>query len=302
MRTEVVPEICVDGAAAALDFYEEAFGAEELFRHALDNGRVLHAEVSFDGFVIFVVDDFPEMHGGRGTSPTAIGGTLLIGLNLCYLIRRSRIGKRLPGSLKTWMTSHLVTGILATLLILVHSAMQPHNSLGGHAFWSLVVLLVTGAIGRYFYAFVPHAANGKELALDDLQRQFTDQSQEWDEQARGFGNHIRREVQQLVSEKRWHGSFFSRVRELLNSERNFVRLLADIRRRGRKEGLDQEQLAVLTGLSRRAHRTALMAAHYEDLRSVLSSWRFVHRWFGLLMVLLATWHIWTALKYSKVFQ
>ena len=75
MRTEVVPEICVDGAAAALDFYEEAFGAEELFRHALDNGRVLHAEVSFDGFVIFVVDDFPEMHGGRGTSPTAIGGT-----------------------------------------------------------------------------------------------------------------------------------------------------------------------------------------------------------------------------------
>ncbi len=75
MRTEVVPEICVDGAAAALDFYEEAFGAEELFRHALDDGRVLHAEVSFDGFVIFVVDDFPEMHGRRGTSPTAIGGT-----------------------------------------------------------------------------------------------------------------------------------------------------------------------------------------------------------------------------------
>ena len=75
LRIDVVPEICVDGAAAALDFYEEAFGAEKLFRHALDNGRVLHAEVSFDGFVIFVVDDFPEMHGGRGTSPTAIGGT-----------------------------------------------------------------------------------------------------------------------------------------------------------------------------------------------------------------------------------
>ena len=75
LRTDVVPEICVDGAAAALDFYAAAFGAEELFRHALDDGRVLHAEVSFDGFVIFVVDDFPEMHGGRGTSPTAIGGT-----------------------------------------------------------------------------------------------------------------------------------------------------------------------------------------------------------------------------------
>ena len=75
LRTDVVPELCVDGAAAALDFYAAAFGAEKLFRHALDDGRVLHAEVSFDGFVIFVVDDFPEMHGCRGTSPTAIGGT-----------------------------------------------------------------------------------------------------------------------------------------------------------------------------------------------------------------------------------
>ena len=75
LRTDVVSENCVDGAAAALDFYAAAFGAEELFRHALDDGRVLHAEVSFDGFVIFVVDDFPEMHSGRGTSPTAIGGT-----------------------------------------------------------------------------------------------------------------------------------------------------------------------------------------------------------------------------------
>ena len=34
LHTDVVPEICVDGAAAALDFYVAAFGAEELFRPA----------------------------------------------------------------------------------------------------------------------------------------------------------------------------------------------------------------------------------------------------------------------------
>ena len=75
LRTEVVPEIVVDDCDAALAFYAAAFGAEELMRHALPDGRVIHAEVSFDGFVIFVTDDFPEMHGGQGTSPTAIGGT-----------------------------------------------------------------------------------------------------------------------------------------------------------------------------------------------------------------------------------
>ena len=75
LRTEVVPEIVVDDCVAALAFYAGALGAEEMFRHALDDGRIIHAEVSFDGFVVFVTDDFPETHGGQGTSPKAIGGT-----------------------------------------------------------------------------------------------------------------------------------------------------------------------------------------------------------------------------------
>ena len=75
LRTDVVPEICVADAADALDFYVEAFGAVELMRHEAPDGRIIHGEVSFDGFVIFVVDDFPEFNDGRGSSPAAIGGT-----------------------------------------------------------------------------------------------------------------------------------------------------------------------------------------------------------------------------------
>jgi len=75
IRTDVVPEICVDGAATALDFYVDAFGAEELLRHEAPDGRIIHGEISFDGFVVFVVDDFPELNNGKGSSPTAIGGT-----------------------------------------------------------------------------------------------------------------------------------------------------------------------------------------------------------------------------------
>lgn len=75
LRTDVVPEVCVAGAAAALDFYAEAFGAVELMRHEAPDGRIIHAEVSFDGFVVFVVDDFPEMNDGRESAPTALGGS-----------------------------------------------------------------------------------------------------------------------------------------------------------------------------------------------------------------------------------
>ena len=48
-------------------------------------------------------------------------------------------------------------------------------------------------------------------------------------------------------------------------------------------------------------RTALMAAHYEDLRGVLNTWRYVHRWVAALMVLLVLLHIVYALTYGGVF-
>ncbi len=250
--------------------------------------------------------DSPRHEVLRPTSPVGLGagiaGSALILVNLLYLVRRARFGAWLPGSLKAWMTSHVATGILAMLLILMHGSMQPRNSLGGHAFWSLAVLLVTGAIGRYFYAFVPHAANGEELALDEVRDRLAGLSKEWDDRAPGFARGVRDDLERLLAERRWDKGFFSRVKELFVSQRELTRFLAVVRRRGRAEGLDAEQVAAVLELTRRAHRAALMAAHYEDLRAVLGSWRFVHRWFALLMVLLATWHIVTALKYARVFQ
>ena len=42
----VVPYLSVTGAAAAIDFYVEAFGAIELMRYVDDDGRVGHAELT----------------------------------------------------------------------------------------------------------------------------------------------------------------------------------------------------------------------------------------------------------------
>ncbi|MCA9027204.1 MAG: hypothetical protein KDA86_18495 [Planctomycetaceae bacterium] len=50
----------------------------------------------------------------------------------------------------------------------------------------------------------------------------------------------------------------------------------------------------------RAYRTSLTAAHYGDLRALLASWRYFHRWVALLMVLLAATHIVAAIRYSSI--
>ena len=53
-------------------------------------------------------------------------------------------------------------------------------------------------------------------------------------------------------------------------------------------------------LARTAFRVSLQIAHYEEIRAVLSSWRYIHRWLALLMVLLVVAHIVTAVRYADL--
>jgi uncharacterized glyoxalase superfamily protein PhnB len=75
-ETGFIPHLVVDGAAKALDFYKQAFGAEEIARMpAPDGERLMHAEVRIGGSLVYVCDDFPEFCEGKSRHPGALGGT-----------------------------------------------------------------------------------------------------------------------------------------------------------------------------------------------------------------------------------
>ena len=52
-------------AAEAIDFYKKAFGAQELMRHAADDGRLMHSHLKVNGQSLMLHDHFAEHHGGR---------------------------------------------------------------------------------------------------------------------------------------------------------------------------------------------------------------------------------------------
>ena len=58
--TSLLPCICVDPAADALDFYAEAFGAEELYRLTLPDGTIPHAEIRIGESLLMVCDEVPN--------------------------------------------------------------------------------------------------------------------------------------------------------------------------------------------------------------------------------------------------
>jgi PhnB protein len=66
----VTPQLTLDNAAQAIDWYKKALGAEELARAVGPDGKILHAEVRIGDSRIMLNDAFM---GGKG--PKAMGGS-----------------------------------------------------------------------------------------------------------------------------------------------------------------------------------------------------------------------------------
>jgi len=68
----VAPYLAIKNAAAALEFYEQGFGAVETYKLIVPDGRVGHAEIRLGDSLIMLSDEFPEL-GGK--APEALGGS-----------------------------------------------------------------------------------------------------------------------------------------------------------------------------------------------------------------------------------
>jgi len=57
----ITPHLVVSGVASAVEFYQKAFGASELYRNlAADGSTIIHSELLLGGSRFFACDEFPN--------------------------------------------------------------------------------------------------------------------------------------------------------------------------------------------------------------------------------------------------
>ena len=61
MTSHVTPYLCAKGAADAITFYQEAFGATESYRLANADGSIGHAELVIGDSTIYLSDEAPQL-------------------------------------------------------------------------------------------------------------------------------------------------------------------------------------------------------------------------------------------------
>ncbi|WP_232661586.1 VOC family protein [Pseudonocardia sp. TRM90224] len=84
---ELYPRLVVEGADAAITFYEAAFGAELLERFADDGGRVMHAMLALGPYKFAIKD------AGHGDPAPSEGGIPVI--MALYVTDADAVGKRM---------------------------------------------------------------------------------------------------------------------------------------------------------------------------------------------------------------
>jgi PhnB protein len=70
----ITPYLIINGAAQAIDYYKNVFGAEEVFRMDGPEGKVGHAELKIGDSRIMLADENPSMGPGH-SSAASIGAS-----------------------------------------------------------------------------------------------------------------------------------------------------------------------------------------------------------------------------------
>jgi PhnB protein len=71
----ITPHIVVQGAEQAVAFYRAAFGAEEISRIPIPDGRLMSVQLRIGDGTLHLADEFPEM---GVLAPPSVGGTAVV--------------------------------------------------------------------------------------------------------------------------------------------------------------------------------------------------------------------------------
>ncbi len=244
---------------------------------------------------------FHEAHGmlrssGKVGLPVGIWASALFVLNLGYLIRKRLIKIKIFGPLRMWMDLHVLTGLVAGGLVIFHSAMAPSSVLGTLAFLAMTLTVLTGVVGRAIYIRVPRSVEGRELEMEQVQEELDD---------------CRQLLESSGVKAEWMNSSKPEARiHRTGLVGCFVAMaIGDVQRRRdyrylKKQILDSPDLK---GASRKVlPLVADYCTHwqwlirYHELRSLISSWRFFHRWLAILMLCVVACHIVVAIRFGSL--
>jgi Fe-S-cluster-containing hydrogenase component 2 len=221
-------------------------------------------------------------------------GTGLMLLAILYTpLRRLSLFRRFASN-TMWFDFHMMAGTMGPAFILLHSALRYQNPVPSAAFWSLVIVVLSGVIGRYLYTQVPDLLNGRELEELDHQRAFQRLKSEFPQAtwtAEQMLESHRARAGHVAEHSRMVGAFWWILMEDLRRPGRWLRRRAHFRSANVPRRVARE-LSQRTGRLMLIERRRVLVPRAQLL---LHTWKKVHVPFSFIMAGIAVVHIWREL-------
>jgi len=105
------------------------------------------------------------------------GGLMMLSMLLYPLRKRIKMFDRL-GKMEGWFRYHMFMGIAGPVLVLFHSTFRIGSMNSRIALYSMLLVALSGVIGRFVYRHIHRGLYGKELTLAGVQGQLAQSQQQ----------------------------------------------------------------------------------------------------------------------------
>ncbi|MGB9467473.1 MAG: hypothetical protein WBR10_20360 [Candidatus Acidiferrum sp.] len=120
-------------------------------------------------------------------------GFLMFLLIYLYPLRKKWAWLGKQGSSRHWLNFHVLLGLSAPIVITLHSSFK-FSGVAGVAYWLMILVSLSGIVGRYIYAQIPRSLNFAELSFKEAQ----EKSAELGAQLQALGILTQKDIASLV--------------------------------------------------------------------------------------------------------
>ena len=204
-----------------------------------------------------------------------------------YPLRKKAKWLAWTGSLSRWLDVHVSVALILPVLAAVHASWR-FDGLIGLGFWAMMVVVLSGIVGRYLYIHIPRGAAGLELSAEEIAAERRALLSEIARTARLPNERVEALLHLDPTPEAGLG-ILRTFREMLRDELVRRRAARTLRRSCR--ALDRRALRRVMRLARRQVALTQQARLLVATRRIFRLWHIAHRPFAIAALLAVLTHV-----------
>ncbi len=174
---------------------------------------------------------------------------------------------------------HIFLCTLGPIMVLFHTTFK-FGGIVSIAFWSMIIVVLSGVVGRYIYNQIPRTINGRELSLAEIKTQQVASLSILDDLL-GINSELKSQILQYNNPHAWG------IKNYLYERKHSKRINSQVV----SLPLGKKQKALVLQSAEVGRRMERRIARLATMQRLFKLWHVFHRPFALIMLLIVVVHI-----------